>query len=80
VCHQVSTELYFIVEIRKGVAKLQDSNWKIEFPWINAYAGNYGNELSDKLIKEAARSKHTEIAFARSPISALYYEIQLDSL
>jgi len=42
--------------------------------------GNYGNELADKLAKEAARSKHTEIAFRRIPISTLYYEIQLESI
>jgi len=30
--------------------------------------------------KQAARSKHTEIAFRRIPISTLYYEIQLESI
>jgi hypothetical protein len=41
--------------------------------------GIYGNELADKLAKEAARSQHTDIAFRRIPISTLYHEIQLES-
>jgi len=71
---------YLIEEIRKRVAKLQGSNWKIEFSWVKAHAGIYGNELADKLAKEAARSKHTDIAFRRIPISTLHYEIQLESI
>jgi hypothetical protein len=39
----------------------------------------YGNELADKLAKEAARSKHTDIVFRRIPISTLYHEIKLES-
>jgi hypothetical protein len=42
---------------------------------VNAHAGIYGKELEDKLAKEAARSKHADIAFRRIPISTLYYEI-----
>ena len=49
---------YLIEEIRRRIAKLQGSNWKIEFSWVKAHAGNYGNELADKLAKEVARSKH----------------------
>jgi ribonuclease HI len=71
---------YLVEEIRRRVAKLQGSNWKIEFSWVKAHAGNYGNEIADKLAKEAAWSKRTEIAFRRIPISTLYYEIQLQSI
>jgi ribonuclease HI len=62
---------HLIEEIRRRVAKLQSSNWKIGFSWVKSHAGNYGNELADKLAKEAARSKHTEISFRRIPISTL---------
>jgi hypothetical protein len=71
---------YLIEEIRRRVAKLQGSSWKKEFSWVKAHVGIYGNELADRLAKEAARSKHTDIAFRRIPISTLYYEIQLESI
>jgi hypothetical protein len=38
--------------------------------------GIYGNEIADRLAKEAARSKDTETAFSRIPISTLYYELE----
>jgi hypothetical protein len=38
--------------------------------------GIHGNEIADTLVKEAARSKDTETAFSRIPISALCYELE----
>jgi len=38
--------------------------------------GLNGNEIADRLAKEAARSKDTETAFSRIPISTLYYELE----
>jgi hypothetical protein len=38
--------------------------------------GIYGNEIANRLAKEAARSKDTETAFSRIPISTLYYELE----
>ena len=38
--------------------------------------GIYGNEIVGRLSKEAARSKDTETAFIRIPISTLYYELE----
>jgi ribonuclease HI len=70
---------YLIEEIRRRVAKLQSPNWKIGFSWVKAHVGIYGNELADKLAKEAARSKHTDKVFRRIPISTLYHEIKLES-
>jgi len=34
---------------------LEKENWNIEYTWIKAHAGHYGNELADKLAKEATR-------------------------
>ena len=46
---------YLIEEIRKSAVALKKRNWTIIFTWIEAYVGIYGNELADKLAKEAAR-------------------------
>jgi ribonuclease HI len=35
---------------------LEKKNWYIEYTRIKAHVGHYGNELADKLAKEAARN------------------------
>jgi ribonuclease HI len=56
---------YLIEEIRKTAIALEKRNWTITFTWIKAHAGIYGNELADKLAKEAARKDN--IFFNRIP-------------
>jgi len=46
---------YLIEEIRKSAIELEKRNWTITFTWIKAHVGIYGNELADKLAKEATR-------------------------
>ena len=48
--------------------------WKIKFSWVKAHVRIYGNELADRLTKEAGRRKGTSIAFNRIPKSTLYYK------
>ena len=31
-------------------------NWTIEFKWVKAHAGIYGNEIEDRLAKEATQN------------------------
>jgi primosomal protein N' len=71
---------YLIDEIRKRIATLQEANWKIKFTWVKAHAGNPGNEMADKLAKEAARSGLIDITFSRIPLSSVNQEIQSDSI
>jgi len=52
-------------EIRKKAIVLEKHNWTIAFTWIKAHAGNYGNELADKLAKKATR--RFDISFNRNP-------------
>jgi ribonuclease HI len=33
---------------------MENREWKIRFRWIKAHAGNSGNELADRLAKEAS--------------------------
>ena len=45
---------YLIEKIRKRVSILERLNWMIEFSWVKAHMGIYGNELADRLAKDAA--------------------------
>jgi hypothetical protein len=73
--HNVNNHAYLVEEIRKRVATLESSKRQITFSWVKAHVGVYGNELADRLAKEAARRNNTSIAFNRIPKSTLYYEV-----
>jgi ribonuclease HI len=45
-----------VEEIRKRAVTLNKKNWKTEFQWVNAHAGIYGNEIADRLAKEATQN------------------------
>ena len=65
-------------EIRKKAIALGKRNWTIIFTWIRADAGNYVNELSDKLAKEAARND--DISFNRIPKSEIAQQVREQSI
>jgi len=44
---------HLIEEIRKKTNDLEKENWHIDSTWIKAHASNNGNDLADKLAKEA---------------------------
>jgi len=60
---------HLIEEIRKKTIVLEKENWNIEYVWIKAHAGNYVNELAERLAKEAARN--SDICYNRIPKSEI---------
>jgi len=50
------------------------SKWKIKFSWVKAHAGIYGNEMADRLAKQAARCDGNNYGYSRIPIRAIYRE------
>ena len=69
---------YLIEEIRKLVIELEKHNWTITFTWIKAHVGIYGNELADKLAKEATRKD--SISFKRIPKSEVVQQLREQSI
>jgi len=48
---------------------LEKENWRIDFTWIKAHVGHSGNELADKLVKEAI--KNSEVCYNKIPKSEI---------
>ena len=67
---------FLVEEIRKKVASLERSEWKIKCSWVKVHAGTHGNEIADRLAKEAERSEGTKHVFARIPKSTPYQEAE----
>jgi ribonuclease HI len=78
--HNPNNHAFLVEEIRKKVASLERSQWKIMFSWVKAHIGIFVNELADKLAKEAARSDDTSYDFDRIPKSTLYQEAAVETI
>ena len=72
--HNPNNHAHLAEGIRKKVTSMGRTNWKIKFSWVKAHAGVYGNEMADRLAKEAARSDGTNYGYSRIPKSAIYQE------
>jgi ribonuclease HI len=60
---------HLVEEIRKRAVTLNKINWKIEFKWVKAHDGVFGNETADRLAKEATRYYY--VTYSRIPKSAI---------
>ena len=56
-------------EIRKTAVTLNKKNREIEFKWVKVHAGIYGNEIVDRLAKEA--TQNYQVTYSRIPKSAI---------
>ena len=63
---------YLIEAIRKKTIEQEKGNWYIEYTWIKAHAAHEGNELADKLAKEATTD--SEICYNKIPKSEIEHQ------
>jgi len=71
-----SNHNYIIEEIRIRLITIRSAKWTIEFSWIMEHAGNLGNELADRLAKDAGSDKDIPVVFDRIPKTTLYSELE----
>lgn len=66
---------HIITEIRQLLGRLREQKWTIHFGWIKAHAGNQGNEMADKLAKEAAVG-NSQSVFTKKPKTSIITQIK----
>jgi hypothetical protein len=71
---------HLIEQIRTKVIELEQDEWKMEFSWIKAHAGHRGNELADRLTKEAANGRIIGQCYTRIPNSAVLSDLYEQSI
>ena len=67
---------YLIDKIRIKVVEMERNEWQIDFSWIKGHAGKEGNELTDRLAKEASISSNIEVCYNKIPKSPITKELK----
>jgi hypothetical protein len=66
---------FLIEEIRNKLTVVETTNWTIQFCWVKAHVGIQGNELADKLAKEAAMNADLIERYKKVPKSVVMSEL-----
>jgi hypothetical protein len=59
---------------------LEQAEWNIRFCWVKAHVGTQGNELADRLPKEAATNDDIAICYNKIPKSVVQRELEITSV
>ncbi|KAJ4442355.1 hypothetical protein ANN_03941 [Periplaneta americana] len=60
------------LNLRRKIRQLKDLNWTIHFGWVKAHIGIEGNELADRLAKEAAEDGELPMSYNKKPLYSDY--------
>ena len=66
-----------VERIREEIRILENDKWIIHLTRVKAHNNNYGNEVADHLAKEARYSSNVDIAYIKTPKSAVTSELTL---
>ena len=78
----INTDIHTFLteEIKQRVHEMENREWKIRFRWVKAHAGTNGNELADKLAKEASGKTYLPISYNRIPKSVIKKDLENTSV
>jgi ribonuclease HI len=62
--------------IREEIRNLEKDSWIVHFTWVKVHNNNYGNELADQLVKEAASYDALNITYNKLPKSAVTSDLK----
>jgi ribonuclease HI len=75
---QLYCSLNIVCNLHSKAVNLIKKNWKIEFKWVKAHVGIYGNEMADRLAKEVNKNQHE--TYSRIPKCAIIRENRQQSI